>query len=205
MHPRIELFLEQWTRAKGRHAAPRRDDLALRDLAPLLPNILLIQPVGDRFAVRMAGTAVCAHFGHELGGGTFENLWHGEERTDMLRLLGSLATDGMPTLIGLTVKRVGHGRQGAELLLAPLRALRGEPPMIMACYVGGDDFLIEGDRIKSLATTSIRVIDPSRMRKGLAGAGLPAANIALRRGHLALLKDSPDQMVRNYGSQVIRR
>jgi hypothetical protein len=205
MHPRIGAFLEQWTLAKGRHRMPAQNDIPLSGLAPLLPSTLLFEAQGGSFIIRMAGTAVCAQFGRELANLPFESLWSSRDSEDAVRLMVGLARDASPTLVGVTVTKRGHGRHAAELLLAPLRNGHGEPQRVLGCYTSADDFMIEGDQVDTLSIASVRVIDPARVTPGLAGAGLPANDIALRRGHLVLLKNGNERFASNSGSRVIRR
>jgi hypothetical protein len=208
MHARIEEFLTTWRSAKGHHRMPLQGDIGMKMLAPLLPSTLIVENLaaGGLF-VRMAGTSACALFGREISGQPFLALWQEKDRRDMARLLDGMLQDGLPVRLGILAHQASGTSRSAELALAPLRSENGSAQRIIGCFSSSDDFMLGGDSILHLSMTSLRVVDPARQNgQGINGAGLAPADVALRRGHLVLLRsDAQSAVLANSGSRVIRR
>lgn len=64
----LRRLYEYWLGKKGDRAAPARADIAPEEIPDLLPWIFLIETVGDRLRVRLAGSSVTGEYGGQLTG-----------------------------------------------------------------------------------------------------------------------------------------
>lgn len=86
--PSIAALYAYWTRQRGDAAAPRRSAIAPADIVPLLGDVFILDASrADRLPFRLAGTRLCAAFGHEMRDDDFVALW---QRRDRARVAAEL-------------------------------------------------------------------------------------------------------------------
>jgi hypothetical protein len=68
--PLLRQLLDYWTEKKGERIAPSRVDVDPGQLRGLLPNVFLVERVGEptRYRYRLVGTAIVKEFGEEITG-----------------------------------------------------------------------------------------------------------------------------------------
>ncbi|APG90844.1 PAS domain-containing protein [Sinorhizobium americanum] len=121
----MELF-QYWNAVRGNRDLPRRDEIDPAHIRSLLPDLFILQrqASGDvRF--RLAGTGVCALFGHELRDGQFCDLWLDSEADGIARVADDVMTQMTPMLLYARGSTEAGDELDVELLLAPLASPDG--------------------------------------------------------------------------------
>jgi hypothetical protein len=116
------LLFSHWDRLRGERAAPSRGDIDPAHLRNFLADVFMLdaQPWQEG-RIRLAGTRICAFFGHELKGQRLPELWFESERAEVARLVGAV-TGGMHGLVASLIGETGQGRElDLEMLLLPVR------------------------------------------------------------------------------------
>lgn len=165
------LLFAHWDRLRGERAAPIRGDIDPAHLRSFLADVFMLdaQPWQEG-RIRLAGTRVCALFGHELKGQRLPELWLEAERPEVARLIGAV-TGGMHGLVASLIGETGQGRElDLEMLLLPVRpnatsqcgAIGSFAALALPAWFGVD-------AITSLSTRTIRMIE--RRTRGPSGFG----------------------------------
>jgi hypothetical protein len=68
--PLLRQLLDYWTKKKGERIAPSRVDVDPGQIRALLPNVFLVERLGDppRYRYRLVGTTIVKDFGEEITG-----------------------------------------------------------------------------------------------------------------------------------------
>lgn len=86
---------DYWNRVRNGRIAPNRAEIEPAAIAPLLAETFIVEYAGPmQFRFRLAGTKICDHFGRELRGTEFLELWNGADRHAMTSLLANLFGEG---------------------------------------------------------------------------------------------------------------
>lgn len=114
-----------WEERRGTRPAPERSEIEPGAIRGVLSDafILAVDPDAGH-PVRLAGTRVCALFGHELKGESFLNLWGAGSRSIIGSLLAILADECTGTVAGVTAQSAAGDPIDLELLLLPLGTRR---------------------------------------------------------------------------------
>jgi hypothetical protein len=69
-HPQLKALYRYWLLKRGERSAPSRADILPEEIRPILPNILLLDIVGDvpRLKYRLVGTEFVQIYGAEVTG-----------------------------------------------------------------------------------------------------------------------------------------
>src|SRR5262245_39525845 len=162
-HSSTRALYTYWNELRGARAAPDRGEIEPGAIRGALGDsfILSFEPSGHCF--RLAGTRLCAVFGRELKGETFDLLWSEADRSaarDFLDITGNEIAGIVAGVTGATAEGV---TVDLELLLLPLRH-RGSSrarqigvlaPLIVPFWLGATP-------ITSLSLKSHRHIGPTR-------------------------------------------
>jgi hypothetical protein len=155
------LLFAHWDRLRGERAAPTRGEIDPANLRNFLADVFMLdaQPWQEG-RIRLAGTRICALFGHELKGQRLPELWFESERAEVARLIGAV-TGGMHGLVASLTGETAQGRElDVELLLLPVR-----PNASSQCGAIGSFAAVNlpawfgVDAITSLSTRTIRMIE----------------------------------------------
>jgi hypothetical protein len=119
-----ELF-DYWNQRRGRRAVPDRGDIEPGPIRRILADTFILsfdEQAGHPF--RIAGTRVCALFGHELKNDRFMDLWSAESRSLVHDLLTVVAKESVGVIASAAGTPVNGSSQEAiqelELLALPL-------------------------------------------------------------------------------------
>jgi hypothetical protein len=115
-----------WNERRGTRRAPERGDIDPGAIRQVLGDTFILavdRAHGHPF--RLAGTRVCALFGHELRGESFLHLWSAEDRATLTGLLASCSEEANGVVAQVTGTTRQGWREDLELLVLPLRH-RGE-------------------------------------------------------------------------------
>jgi hypothetical protein len=113
-------FFEHWDQARGTSLAPDRSAVTPEAVRHLLGDIFVLSydPAAG-YPFRVAGTRVCARLGRDLKGESFSALFADEARHEIEDLVGIVAEESLPTVVGLTAAASQGGIAHLELLLLP--------------------------------------------------------------------------------------
>ena len=122
-------LLTYWTSIRGAGDAPERSIVQPKDIAPLLPWIILLDLDAGRPAFRLAGTAVCSAHMREMKGRPFSETWGSDSRQIELAIeavgndlfgavIGSRSDNGKETISfeTLLLPLLDNGRRGTRLV-----------------------------------------------------------------------------------------
>jgi hypothetical protein len=157
------LLFAHWDRLRGERAAPARADIEPADLRGILADVFMLDAnPWQEGRIRLAGTRICALFGHELKGQRLPNLWQARERSEVSRLIGAV-TGGLHGFIASVSGQTSQGRElDAELLILPVRPSVGAQCGAIGSFAATTlPIWLGTDRISSLTTKTIRMIERS--------------------------------------------
>ena len=127
-HRNSNLMIGYWNSLRRGAAAPAQSDIEPRAISRVLPQVLILDArhqTGPTY--RLAGTAVCWRFGHELRNKNFLDHWDAPS-SETLRLLLRRALRTQRPLSLYSVDRCQDaGRVELETVLAPISITDGEP------------------------------------------------------------------------------
>ncbi len=158
----IELFL-YWNRLRAGRPAPKRTDIEPADIRTRLADTFILEAKPNGAArFRLAGTRICALFGHELKGFDFEMLFNDRDRLMASRLVQAAVRESTLSVLGLDGVTRLNRRVPFELMMLPL-ASETDGGRIMGSLVALDRQSLRGtDPILRCDVTSVRVVDPDR-------------------------------------------
>ncbi len=121
-HPSARALHAYWERLRGTRAAPERAEIEPAKIGRLLGDIFLLElGISPRFAVRLAGTRLCALMGQEIRARGLGELFATEDRPALFGALEGAADDALPLVAGL-VGEAADGREiELEMIVLPLR------------------------------------------------------------------------------------
>jgi len=116
-----------WNKLRGLRAAPERHEIDPGAIRGALGDTLILayEPGADA-VFRLAGTRVCALFGHELKGSAFRPLWSERSWPELATLLDHAAAESLGFIAGVTGELADGTTVALELLILPLMQ-RGAP------------------------------------------------------------------------------
>ena len=112
-------LFEFWQQARGVRPMPARADLASGDLQRLMPNIQVVEVIGDgdRFLIRSAGAAT--HNGYDPTGSFWDEVPFGMERKHVQAALKDVVTNRKPRFTVHEIQN-GSGTLSVEEAFLPL-------------------------------------------------------------------------------------
>ena len=144
-HPSTRIVFDYWNRKRGARLAPARADIDPTEIRHALSDtFMLAADFVDQLRFRLAGTRVCALFGHEIKGEAFTALWSESSRQSIEELLAIVDNETTGAVAGLTAHTEDGAETDLELLLLPLahvghariRALGVLAPVIPPYWLG---------------------------------------------------------------------
>src|SRR5262245_848941 len=157
-----------WNARRGSRLAPERGDIEPGVIREILGDSFIVSFDADGdHPFRLAGTRVCALFGHELKGKPFIQFWDLASRNTLRTLAASVADEGGAIVAGVGARTAQGSRADLELLLLPLyhcgsmrrRMLGVLAPITVPYWLGAEHI---SNKFNSLAAT-----DDERDRTGL--------------------------------------
>ncbi len=121
-HPSVRALHAYWDRLRAGRAAPERAEIEPSQIGRLLGDVFLLEnSENPRYAVRLAGTRLCALIGHELRGRSFGAFFAADDRPTLFGLLEGVADGQMPAVASLTGETDDDRSLDLEMILLPLR------------------------------------------------------------------------------------
>jgi hypothetical protein len=110
-----------WNERRGSRLAPERGDIEPGAIREILGDSFIVSfdAAGDH-PFRLAGTRVCALFGHELKGEPFVQFWDQASRKQVRALAASVADEAGAVVAGVGGRTAQGSHTDLELMLLPL-------------------------------------------------------------------------------------
>lgn len=129
-----ELF-SYWLELKRNGAIPQQREFAPARVRHMLPDLFILgRNDADILSFRLAGTRLCALFGHELRGRPFTCLWHKSQRRQAGIGIQAMLARGKPMVTEVT----GVGSESNheyQMLLLPMRSGESEADRILGAVL----------------------------------------------------------------------
>jgi hypothetical protein len=154
-----------WTALRGARPAPDRVEIDPAQLVSVLPYVFMLETLNDsRNQIRLAGTHICAAFGAELRGRSFQALWRPEDHQLITDLIETISTEAAAVVIGASEEADDPFQPTAELLLLPVRTMRqGVNGILGSCVVRASNGVLH-KHVRRLTLETQRVSWPSGRR-----------------------------------------
>lgn len=121
-HPSARALHAYWDRLRAGRAAPERAEIDPAEIGRLLGDVFLLEnSENPRYAVRLAGTRLCALIGHELRGRSFGAFFAADDRPTLFGLLEGVADGQTPAVASLVGETDDARTLDLEMILLPLR------------------------------------------------------------------------------------
>jgi hypothetical protein len=126
-HPGTRALFSFWEKIRGEKAAPHRDDLDLRQISAIMPNLLILERdhLYHTFKWRLAGSEVSQLFRQKLTSTDALAGWRSFERNTLKQLYNGVVTSLQPCLVRFELTTDTGQVIGAESLGLPILARNG--------------------------------------------------------------------------------
>jgi hypothetical protein len=133
LHPSSRALFRFWESMRAEKAAPRRDELDLRKIRALVPNLFIADYAAKArmFRWRLAGTGICEVFRRELTGTNVLAGWDHFEADTIARFLTGTIRNLQPCLLRFRFFTDRDQVIGAEFVGFPLTAADGAATHIL--------------------------------------------------------------------------
>jgi len=121
-HPTSRALHAYWDRLRAGRAAPERSELDPGAIRTILGDVMILEVGGPhRYAVRLAGTRICALMGRELKDRAFAEAFSPADWPELYGLLDTVAKTVTPAVASVVGETEDKRMLGLELSLLPLR------------------------------------------------------------------------------------
>ena len=127
LHQGTRTLYRFWETIRAEKAAPNRDDLDLRKISDIVPNLMMLERDNMRqsYKWRLAGTETCLLYRRPLTGTDALLGWDDFERSTIVKLLDSVVTRLQPCIIRFRLKTTMDQVLGAEMIGLPIHSRNG--------------------------------------------------------------------------------
>jgi hypothetical protein len=157
-----ELFA-YWDSLRGARLAPQRAEIDPGEIGHALPDTFVLdydEAAGHPF--RLAGTRVCAIFGHELKSTAFARLWSEASRDAARVLTAVIANESAGVVASVTGHTDDERSMAIELLLLPLSVRSRFPARLLGSMaVVHVPYWLGVDPVSSLTLGGYRHVGPA--------------------------------------------
>ena len=182
LHPSTRALYRYWEAIRAESAAPNRDDLDLRQISEIVPNLMMLERdhMRQTYKWRLAGTQTSLLYRRELTGTDALTGWDKFERDTIKKLLDTVVTSLQPCLIRFRLTTTMDQVIGAEMLGLPLHARNGSRFHVFGGIFPFRDISQLGyDGIKQLELSGARTIWTEHLPGDKLLAGLPNSSKAM--------------------------
>jgi hypothetical protein len=133
LHPSSRMLFRFWETMRGDNAAPRRDDLDLRQIRQLVPYLFIGEYAtkARMYRWRLAGTGVCELYRRELTGTNMLAGWDAFETDTISRFLSATIASKQPAVLRFRMQTDRNQVVGAEMAAFPMLAVDGVTTHLM--------------------------------------------------------------------------
>ena len=141
--------------------APTRSSIEPSAISAHLRDTFILEAVDSNFPFRLAGTRLCAIFGHELRGASFLGLWSATDRDQIETVLEGVSEEGTGSVLGVIARGPSNDDIALELLLLPLVQSAPAFDRILGALVPNQlPYWLGVQPIRSLEVASVRQLPP---------------------------------------------
>jgi len=127
-HPSSRQFFTYWDRKRGEARAPDRSEIEPGAVRELLGDIFVLSyDASAGYPFRVAGTRVCALFGHDVKDTSFSALFTEDSRREVEEIIAAVAEEMLPAIAGVTATSPNGALAHLELLLLPFNTRAHAP------------------------------------------------------------------------------
>jgi hypothetical protein len=119
---RLQRLYDYWLGKKGARIAPRRADIAPGEIADLLPFVYLIEIVGERLRIRLAGTSIAEEMGGNITGKYVDELGLAEAQAAVIAEYQKSARAIVPVASAWRYAKADGRELDYERIILPLSA-----------------------------------------------------------------------------------
>jgi hypothetical protein len=128
-HPSSRQFFAYWNAKRADARAPDRSEIEPSAVRELLGDIFVLSyDAAAGYPFRVAGTRVCALFGHDVKDKSFSALFTEESRREVEEIIAAVAEEMLPAIAGVTSTSPSGATTHLELLLLPF-SVRAHTPV----------------------------------------------------------------------------
>ncbi|HKS84912.1 MAG TPA: PAS domain-containing protein [Pseudolabrys sp.] len=114
-------LFEYWDRQRAGRLAPKRSDIDPGDIRQVLGDTFMLSAdFSEDIRFRLAGTRVCALFGRELKGESFEALWSDASGVQLAGVTTAAIHETTGTVAGVIGRTAAYDEVELEMLLLPI-------------------------------------------------------------------------------------
>ena len=119
-HPSSRQFFTYWNDKRADARAPDRSEIEPSAVRELLGDIFVLSyDAAAGYPFRVAGTRVCALFGHDVKDNSFSALFTEASRREIEEIVAAVAEEMLPAIAGVTSTAPNGATAHLELLLLP--------------------------------------------------------------------------------------
>jgi hypothetical protein len=135
LHPGSRSLFSHWNWLRGERSAPRRQEIDLRALVPVLPWIGIIERGASpgRYRWRLAGTGIARLWGDGLTGRQVAADWPDVYRRALMRALDGVCERRQPFVARLKAVSADGEALGIEFFAAPVETSDGASVQALCC------------------------------------------------------------------------
>ena len=127
-HPSSRQFFTYWDGKRGEARAPDRSEIEPGAVRELLGDIFVLSyDAAAGYPFRVAGTRVCALFGHDVKDTSFSALFTEDSRREVEEIIAAVAEEMLPAIAGVTATSPDGTLAHLELLLLPFNTRAHTP------------------------------------------------------------------------------
>ena len=158
LHPHSRSLFRLWEAMRGEASAPRKDELDLKQIGALVPDLFILERAQEFYRWRLAGTRVCELFRRDPVGEQIFGSWVGFERETVCRLLDGVTEALQPAIMRIRLHTSQGQAIGAEIIALPLLPATGCIQVLGGLFPFCDVHSCRYDAITGEELASARVI-----------------------------------------------
>ena len=127
MHPGTRNLFRFWEKIRAENAAPSRNDLDLRQISDIVPNLVILDRdlLHQTYKWRLAGSEVCQLYRQQLTNSDALQGWGIFEKNTLKQVFDAVVTSLQPCLVRFRLTTDRDQLIAAELLGLPMHARNG--------------------------------------------------------------------------------
>jgi hypothetical protein len=127
-HPSSREFFAYWDRKRADARAPDRSEIEPGAVRELLGDIFVLSyDAAAGYPFRVAGTRICALFGHDVRDNSFSALFTKDSQGEIEEIIAAVTEETLPAIAGITATAQNGAIAHLELLLLPFNTRAHTP------------------------------------------------------------------------------
>ena len=155
-HPSSREFFAYWDGKRADARAPDRSEIEPGAVRELLGDIFVLSyDASAGYPFRVAGTRICALFGHDVKDKSFSALFAKESQGEIEEIIAAVTEETLPAIAGITATSQNGALAHLELLLLPFNTRAHTPISLTGVLAPFED---HHDALGALELTSWRYL-----------------------------------------------